>query len=306
MKVLQAFLIFSAFSIIFFAPGSLKAQIERASVADDGTEGDSTSIRASVSSDGRYVAFESDATNLVANDTNSARDVFVYDRNTTTIERVSVASDGTEGNDASWYPYISADGRYVTFSSGASNLVANDNNNAYDVFIYDRNNDTIERIVGYDGTEGMFDCRAPSISSDGRYVAFDSDAVGFMPDDLNGFNCIYVYDRTAGSLETIKSTSGGQPNETSYVPAISADGGLVAFQSYASNLVSGDTNYMYDIFVLDRCDDSIERVSVADDGTGGNDNSWEPSIVTAPSSSMTATLTVGGTINTSTARTDQR
>jgi len=299
MKVFRASLIFLAFSIVFFAPDDLKAQTERVSVADDGTEGDSTSIRASVSSDGRYVAFESDATNLVANDTNSARDVFVYDRNTGTIERVSVASDGTEGNKGSWYPYISADGRYVTFSSGASNLVANDNNNAYDVFIYDRDNDTIERIVGYDGTEGMLDCRAPSISSDGRYVAFDSDAVGLMPDDLNGFNCIYVYDRTEDTLETIQSTSGGQPNETSFLPAISADGRLVAFQSYASNLVSGDTNYKYDIFILDRCDDSIERVSIADDGTEGNDNSWEPSIATAPSSSITATLTVGGTINTS-------
>ena len=102
--------------------------IERVSVAADGTQGNGTSSAPRLSADGRYVAFCSDASNLVPGDTNGVSDVFVYDRQTDTIERVSVAADGTQGNGNSYGASISADGRYVAFHSAASNLVPGDTN----------------------------------------------------------------------------------------------------------------------------------------------------------------------------------
>ncbi|MFS8499377.1 MAG: hypothetical protein FWJ70_14305, partial [Micromonosporaceae bacterium] len=111
---------------------------ERVSVASDGAPGDANSFSASVSADGRYVAFDSGATNLVADDTNGFRDVFVHDRETGVTQRVSVTSDGTQGNGTTSEPAISADGRYVAFESAASNLVPGDTNEVQDVFARDR------------------------------------------------------------------------------------------------------------------------------------------------------------------------
>ena len=112
--------------------------IEQVSVAADGTQVDGDSSPYGFSADGRFVAFYSDASNLVPGDTNGVRDVFVYDQQADTIERVSIATDGTEGNGISTNPTLSADGRYVAFSSCASNLVAGDTNGVGDTFVYDR------------------------------------------------------------------------------------------------------------------------------------------------------------------------
>jgi Tol biopolymer transport system component len=108
--------------------------IERVSVADGGAGGNGTSSQASISSDGRYAAFKSSATNLVAGDTKGCEDIFVYDRQNDTIHLMSQAGDGTQGDGLSEFPSISADGRYVTFESDASNLVAGDDNGMKDVF----------------------------------------------------------------------------------------------------------------------------------------------------------------------------
>src|SRR5438445_321023 len=116
----------------------------RVSVASDGTEGNDVSAGAALSADGRFVAFHSAATNLVAGDTNATTDVFVHDRQTGITERVSVASDGTQGNKASSYPALSADGRFVAFDSDATNLVAGDTNGTTDVFVHDRQTCTTE------------------------------------------------------------------------------------------------------------------------------------------------------------------
>src|SRR5438132_49617 len=118
----------------------------RVSVASDGTEGNAASAGAALSADGRFVAFHSAGTNLVAGDTNATTDVFVHDRQTGITERVSVASDGTQGNKASSYPALSADGRFVAFDSDATNLVAGDTNGATDVFVHDRQTGTTERV----------------------------------------------------------------------------------------------------------------------------------------------------------------
>ncbi len=228
---------------------------ERVSVATGGTQGDNASSDATISPDGRLVAFDSVATNLVGSDGNSKRDVFVHDRQTGATERVSVATGGAEVNDDSYVPVMSADGRLVAFYSHASNLVSGDTNSKYDVFVHDRQTGTTERVsVATGGTEAIGgDSYAPSISADGRFVAFYSDATNLVSGDTNAAYDVFVRDRQAGTTERVSvATGGGQANSDSLYLAISADGRFVAFRSNASNLVSGDTNAAYDIFVRDR------------------------------------------------------
>ena len=175
---------------------------------------------------------------------------------------------------------ISADGRYVAFYSAASNLVPGDTNGTCDIFVYDRQTDTIERVsVAADGTQGNGQSTGPSISADGRYVAFYSAASNLVPGDTNGMSDIFVYDRQTDTIERVSlAADGTQGNGSSVGRSISADGRYVAFYSIASNLVPGDTNGTCDIFVYDRQTDTIQRVSVAADGTQGNDNSADSSI----------------------------
>src|SRR5205814_1949170 len=145
---------------------------ERVSVASDGTESNAASLGSGLSADGRLVAFQSAATNLVAGDTNGTTDVFVHDRQTDTTARVSVASDGTQGNGASAGVGLSADGRFVAFHSAATNLVAGDTNGATDVFVHDRQTGTTERVsVDSDGTQGNGPSAGAALSADGGLVA---------------------------------------------------------------------------------------------------------------------------------------
>ncbi|MBO0828651.1 MAG: PD40 domain-containing protein [Streptosporangiales bacterium] len=168
----------------------------------DGTQGNLTSADTSVSADGRYVAFDSLASNLVPGDRTGTWDVFVHDRDTGTIERVSLAADGSAASPGvSQEPSISADGRYVAFLSAASNLVPGDTNGTGDVFVHDRVSGTNERVsVASDGSEGDLFSEQPSISADGRYVAFDSQATNLVPvpGDTNFDADVFVRDRNAG------------------------------------------------------------------------------------------------------------
>lgn len=175
--------------------------IERVSVAHDGSEGNGSSWGGSLSADGRYVAYVSDATNLVPNDTNDSIDIFVYDRNTGGVERVSLRSDGTEADNNSSAPSISDDGRHVLFASHATNLVAGDLNAEQDVFVYDRNTDAVERVsIASDATEANGRSAGASISPDGRYVAFESIADNLVPVDTNDYYDVFVRDRGAADL----------------------------------------------------------------------------------------------------------
>ncbi len=263
-------------SIAFCVPGDT----ERVSIANDGTQADNKSNIGSFSFNGRYAAFSSFASNLVTNDTNDTSDIFVYDRQNDTIERISVADNGSEGNSYSYHPSISNDGRFVTFHSLASNLVTNDSNNSWDIFLYDRTSHHIERIsVANNGNQGNNHSYVPSISGDGRFVAFESHASNLVTNDTNIKKDIFVYDRRSRHIELISiADNGSQANSHSIEPSISADGRFVAFVSYASNLVPNDTNNKADIFVYDRQTGHIERVSVASDGSQGNNYSQNPSI----------------------------
>jgi Tol biopolymer transport system component len=249
----------------------------RVSVASDGTEGNCTSSEQSISADGRYVAFASCANNLVSGEINSAKDIYLHDRQTGSTELVSVASDGNHGQGNSYDPSISADGRYVTFFSDSNNLVSGDTNGTWDVFVHDRQTGVTERVsVSSDGSQGnasSFSTPA-SISADGRYVAFGSASDNLVSGDTNQTLDIFVYDRQTRITELISLASDGSwGNSESQLHAISADGRHVAFASSSSNLVNGDTNGVMDVFVHDQQTGTTERVSVASDGSQGNDQS---------------------------------
>jgi Tol biopolymer transport system component len=255
----------------------------RVSVATNGTQGnhDSTLARnAPPSADGRYVAFLSLASNLVPDDTNGTWDVFVHDCQTGETRRVSVASDGAQANGGSWWFWMSADGRYVGFQSVASNLVPDDTNDTQDVFLHELATAQTTRVsVASDATQANSASGHPSLSDDARYVAFFSRASNLVADDTNATWDIFVHDRQTGETTRVSvATDGTQANSTSYYPSISADGRHVAFWSSASNLVLGDTNNDYDVFLHDRETGDTVRVSVADDGTEGDDMSWDPSV----------------------------
>ncbi|MGR8932828.1 MAG: calcium-binding protein [Gammaproteobacteria bacterium] len=230
---------------------------------------DSDSMQTSISGNGRYVAFRSYATNLVANDTNNANDIFVYDRVTNTLKRVSVNSAGEEGNDASANPAISADGNFVAFNSYANNLkpdAVTDINSADDVFVFNRNNNTLKLIsIAANGSNtGNGPSVNPSVSANGRFVAFESTASDLIAADGNGhISDIFVRDTLSNAIKLIsKAYNGGAANGDSSNPAISADGRYVAYTSSASNLVNPDTNGKADIFLYDRVLDYTRRISV--------------------------------------------
>jgi Tol biopolymer transport system component len=253
---------------------------ERVSVSTDGKDPDSPSYNPAMSADGRYVAFDSYATNLVAGDANGQADVFVRDRGGAT-ELVSVASDGTQANGPSGLPAISADGRYVAYQSYATNLAPIDSNGALlDIFVRDRTGGVTELIsVASDGTQGNAASWGAAVSSDGRYVAFCSDATNLAAGDTNGRTDVFVHDRVTGATERVSlATDGTQGDYNSGQSSISGNARYVAFESYATTLVEGDTNERADIFVRDRSAGTTQRVSVAADGMQGSDDSLTPAI----------------------------
>ena len=263
-----------------FVHDSQSGMTERVSVATDGSQGNHLSASAAISADGRYVVFESEATNLVLGDTNGWRDVFIHDRRADTTDRVSVDSAGAQGNSYSTSPSISSNGRFVAFCSQASNLVPGDTNAYGDVFIRDCVAGTTELASvttgGVQGNAGSYD---PQISADGRFVVFVSDATNLVPGDTNGHQDIFIHDRQSGTTERVSvGSSGMQGNGDSSEPSISADGRFVAFWSDANNLVSGDTNLSGDAFVHDRQTGTTERVSVDSGGLEGNGTSAWPAI----------------------------
>lgn len=250
-----------------------------------------------ISADGRYVAFSSDASNLIAGDTNGETDIFVRDTVRGTTERVSLPAVAVQANGGSHEPALSADGRYVVFYSLATNMVPGDTNGGPDVFVRDRVRRTTERVSlasssaeihGSGGIEGGYLPNLyPTVSADGRYVAFASDAADVVPEDRNRVPDVFVRDRLRGTTERVSVSSVGEEANgrpfptvigggfTPLRPRINADGRYVAFESYADNLVPGDTNALPDIFVRDRVAGQTERVSVASDGAQAEgSSSW--------------------------------
>lgn len=230
-----------------FVKNMQDGSIERVSLGTGGAEANGASINPVISGDGRVVAFSSDATNLVS-DTNNSTDVFVYDDYTQSVSRVSVSSSGTEANGDSWVVDVSANGRFVIFSSDASNLIAGDTEGYRDIFVHDRVNGTTVRAsetaagVGFAGAS-----LSASISSDGRYVAFHSNSNSDR-EVPGGGSDVYRKDLETGDVQQwsigLDDTSYGSSSGARIADA----GDRIAFISQTTNLVSGDTNGLYDVF----------------------------------------------------------
>lgn len=216
------------------------ATTEIVSLASSGAQSDNHSQEPSISGDGRFVAFSSNASNLVPDDTNNAYDIFVRDRKTGTTERVSVDSSGLQGDGYSQAPSISADGRFVAFRSSASNLVPDDTNQNPDIFVHDRVAGTTERVsVSSNGAEADYGSGAPSISADGRFVAFWSLATNLVDDDTNRMHDVFVRDRLIGTTERVSVDVPGASAIHSKAP-ISANGRYVAYESYTIGPAGAD------------------------------------------------------------------
>ena len=180
-------------SIVILMQDDGSNTIVRASVDGSGIQANGPSDAPGISSDGRFVVFASEASNLVAGDTNLVRDIFVYDRQTGATERVSVDTAGLEANGLSDAPGISSDGRFVAFASEASNLVAGDTNLVRDIFVYDRQTGVPDRLsLNSRGAEGDVTSNSPVISGDGRFVVFVSAATNLVAGDTNGIDDIFV------------------------------------------------------------------------------------------------------------------
>jgi hypothetical protein len=241
----------------------------RVNVSSTGVQGNGESSRPTLSGDGRYVAFYSDSSNLVAGDTNNSGDLFVHDRQTGQTTRESVASNGQQGTFGGGFESaLSADGRYVAFSSNAPNLVASDTNATSDVFVRDRQTGQTTRVsTASTGAQGNARSYSPAITADGRYVAFVSDASNFAAGDTNNGPDVFIHDRQTGSTLRIGLAPGGvQADGFSSSSSLSADGRYVTFISTSTNLVSNDTNGVPDAFVYDQQTGATVRVSVSSGG----------------------------------------
>lgn len=256
-------------SLVHAAPGDT----ELISATFLGTAGSSSAFAdVSVSEDGRYVAFESRALNLALGKTDDYVDVMVRDRLNFQTERISVRVDGGHNNGDSYWPSISADGRYVAFISYATRLVVGDTNGYPDVFVRDRQTGITERVsVDSNGAQLYAICADPAISADGRYVAFTANV---------GRQDVFVHDRQTGLTEKVSVDSNEVPaNAYSFDPAISQDGRFIAFSSNATNLAPGEVNeFRTDVFVRDRRSGITERVSRNSAGIAGDAESLEPAI----------------------------
>lgn len=259
----------NGFSDVFVRDRALGTLV-RVSLASDGSQALGSSSFAALAADGRSIAFLSSAPNLVANDTNGWSDVFVHELASGQTTRVSVGLGGSEPNGFSFWPSISADGRFVAFQSYASNLVASDTNNVADIFVYDRLNASTTRVsVGPAQVEADGVSSHPALSADGRYIAFTSIATNLILGDLNGWDDVFVHDRQLGLTERVSvSLFGAEADSYSAYPSISADGRLVSFASKSDLLVAGDSNAVRDLFVRDRLALDTEQLSVDSQNLG--------------------------------------
>ena len=249
---------------------TIRVSVDANGVEGNGPSGDSFRSVA-ISADGRFVVFESAASNLVPGDSNGKRDMFVRDLLSGTIERASLGPGGIEADDESFgAPAISSDGRFVAFQSAATNLVPGDTNGLADLFVRDRLLDTVDRVnVDSSGVPANADSGTPTISADGRFVAFDSDATNLVPGDTNGDRDAFVHDRTTGITERVSVGTGGvQANGPSgfwWPSRISADGRVVTFHSQANNLAPAQ-GFAFHVYAHDRQSGVTELVSVGWNG----------------------------------------
>jgi len=219
------------------------------------------------------VVFQSYASNLAGGGTGS--DIFWRDMRTGSVRLVS-SRTGVTANGSSWTPVASSNGRYVAYASSASNLVAGDANGWSDVFRWDSVTGATVRVSR---SSGDGESHSPSISSNGRYIAFVSAVSAFVPSDTAGFDDVYRKDLVTGAMLRVSvAPNGAEPNGDCFAPSVSSSGRYVAFCSSASNIVAGDTNGATDVFVFDTVLHTTRRASVSSTGVQGNHGSFAPAI----------------------------
>lgn len=249
----------------------------RISLTSEGTEGNGASTDPAITPDGRFVVFLSEATNLVAGDTNGKADVFLLDLQTKEVSRIGLGPNGVQGNDfAEGRPDITSDGRFVVFVSRASNLVEPDINGAADVFVWDRSTgETTMAGLSTTGIQALGYSASPGISDDGRYVVFESG--GWPVQGTNAWPMIWLRDRVAKTTRRISaSVSGKVGNQGSNYCSISRDGRIIAFTSWATNLIDGRSTPRGNVYVVERATGAISVVSVPYVGTFGTGYSYSP------------------------------
>lgn len=294
--------------------------LKRVSVSSSGRQANGRSFHGALSADGRYVAFTSVATNLVDGDTNGVPDVFVHDNVTGRTIRVSIGASGQQGNGARSIEFpveagshlvsMSANGRFVVFRSASSNLVHGDTNDAADYFLRDVGMKTTRRIsVSSTGEEANADSRQPvgaaqwTVSNDGRYVYFNSDASNLVPNDNNAAEDLFVRDTLKRTTRRVSVSSSGEeansgvgtqdpsavfsnvgfllvePENGSQVSySATPDGEYILFSAAATNLVPGDTNETIDVFIRHVPSGTTRLLSVSSNGVQGNGPSNSPMI----------------------------
>jgi Tol biopolymer transport system component len=255
----------------------------RCSVSSAGVQGNDFSNSASVSDSG-LVAFASTASNLAGPDTNGFGDVFLYDPGTATTTLVSFNAAGTDsGNGASFDPHISADGTTIAFTSDATDLVAGGSPGGFlQIFVRQggvtRLVSASEAGVAGDADSGNILFGGNSLSSDGRFVVFESDATNLVPGDTNGTDDVFLRDLQAGTLERVSlAWDGQQGNSDSFASTVSADGRFVSFASLATNLVPGGASTVQ-VYVRDRTTPTTLMLSVNAQGTPGDGGGNVPAI----------------------------
>jgi Tol biopolymer transport system component len=255
------------------------------SVGLNGVPANNDSDDASISADGRYVAFGSLASNLVSGDTNGFSDVFVRDLQTSTTTRLSVPTGGGQANGHSAFgspAMISAGGRFVAFSSTAQNLAPGKPDFTREVYVADRQTGAVRRASTPQGggwANGSSD--APSVSDDGSLVVFQSVASNLVSGDRNGLRDVFLRDVASGTTTLLShGATGDSANGASStgLPGMTPDGREVVISSTASNLVAGDTNQAGDVFVYDRQSDSFVLASAGADDAPAKGTSSDPSL----------------------------
>jgi len=252
----------------------------RASVAGRDREGGRLSASVTVSNNGRYVVFSS-SSRFVRQDRNRTIDVYLRDRRAHVTTLVSRTSTGAAGNQGSFFPAMTPDGRFVAFVSLASNLVPGDRNGVLDIFVRDLSTGTTERVsVADDGSESTdHTVDGPDLSADGRFVTFSSQDPGLAPGGVPGLSAVYVRDRlrdrtTRVSVNSEEVAADANSDDAS----ISSDGRYIEFTSLADNLVADDTRPLSDVFVRDRVAGTTQRVSVGPGGVQANRPSGDADI----------------------------
>ncbi len=238
-----------------------------------------------MSGDGRFVVFASTASDIVSGDTNGTFDVFLRDTVLETTELISMTASGGVGNSESRYPEVTEDGRYVVFSSYASDLVAGDSNSTSDVFRYDRTAGTMTRVsvssAGLEQNTGHWEPRMCDLSDDGRYVAFVTRATNLSGyDSFTGDRDVYFRDVLGGTTTLVSIAYLDDQRDTGWEPSVSADGSVISFTSNSWLIHPDDSDSNDDVFVWHAASGLIELVSQGAAGFGGTGGNSSKSRIT--------------------------